>query len=86
MNERKKDEVIWIVNCELQRYRTIKQRHYNGLVDIHINVLRSVNIYTVIPELWIFTLWLSDEWMRKWKWMLKKILWYNDWKNEWKKK
>ena len=32
-----------------------------------------VNNYPVIQELWIFTLWLSDEWMRKWKWM-KKII------------
>ena len=44
MNGRKKDGVVWIVNCELQRYRTIKQRHYNGLVNIHANILRMVNI------------------------------------------
>ena len=59
------------LNCESQRYRTIKQRHYNGLVNIHANILRMVNIYTVIQELWIFTLWLSDKWMRKW---MKKII------------
>ena len=50
-----------------------------------------MNIYTVIQELWIFTLWLSDEWMRKWKGMKKKKIermsekidkWKNEWMNE----
>ena len=64
MNKRKKDGVVWIVNCESQRYRTIKQRHYNGLVNIHANILRMMNIYTVIQELWIFTLWLMNKKMK----------------------
>ena len=49
-NEWKKER--WgCLNCESQRYRTIKQRHYNGLVNIHTYILRLVNIYTVIQEL-----------------------------------
>ena len=84
INERKKHGDVWIVNCESQRYRTIKQRHYNGLVKIPANILRMMNIYTVIQELWIFTLWLSDKWMRKWKWMKKIIERMSGRKNKWK--
>ena len=51
INKRKKHGDVWIVNCESQRYRTIKQRHHNGLVNIHTYILRLVNIYTVIQEL-----------------------------------
>ena len=73
MNERKKDGVVWIVNCESQTYRTLKQRYCNGLVNICTNTLEIVNIYTVIQEQWIFTLWWSDEWMNEWKKMNERI-------------
>ena len=39
---------LWIVNYELQGYRNIKQRYYNGLIDIHTSILEIVNIYTVV--------------------------------------
>ena len=39
---------LWIVNYELQGYGNIKQRYYNGLIDIHTSILEIVNIYTAI--------------------------------------
>ena len=39
---------LWIVNYELQGYGNIKQRYYNGLIDIHTSILEIVNIYTVV--------------------------------------
>ena len=84
-NEKKKVGVVSIVNCESQTYRTLKQRYCNGLVNIRTNTLEIVNIYTVIQEQWIFTLWWSDEWMNEWKKMNEKK-WMKEWvKNEWMK-
>ena len=53
MNELMKERMyglseLWIVNYELQGYRNIKQRYYNGLIDIHTSILEIVNIYTVV--------------------------------------
>ena len=39
---------LWIVNYELQGYRNVKQRYYNGLIDIHTSILEIVNICTAI--------------------------------------
>ena len=74
VNEWKKEwkkESWGCLNCELQTYRTLKQRYCNGLLNIHTNTLEIVNIYSVIQAQWTFTLWWSDEWMNE--------------KNEWKR-